>query len=94
MQTVIEPTITEPAPTLEQALIAAVREMPEDRAREVLDFALFLQARLAAIDAQWEASFEATPTSKLQAWLDAERANDTELTAIDDSGEVLISVPL
>ncbi len=58
MQTVIEP------PALEQELIAVIRTMPEDRAREVLDFALFLQARIAAEDAKWDAAFAATPESK------------------------------
>ena len=94
MQTAIEMPTTEPAPTIEQALVAVLREMPEDRAREVLDFALFLQARIAAEDAKWDAAFEATDTSKLQAWLDAERANDAELTDIDDTGEVLRPVSL
>lgn len=76
-------------PTIEQELIAAIRAMPEERAREVLDFALFLQTRIAAEDAKWDASFAATDTAKLQAWLDAERARDTELTDVDDTGEVL-----
>ena len=64
MQTAIEMPTTEQAPSLEQELIAAIREMPEDRAREVLDFALFLQARIAAEDAKWDAAFAATPESK------------------------------
>ena len=88
MQPAIEMPTTEQVPTLEQELIAAIREMPDDRAREVLDFALFLQARIAAEDAKWNASFAATDSAKLKAWLDAEKADDEDLQPMfSESGE-------
>ena len=65
-------------PTIEQALIAAIRDMPEQQAREVLDFALFLQARIAAEDAKWDAAFAATDSAKLKAWLNDDKVGDSE----------------
>jgi hypothetical protein len=87
MQPALENPVPE-APAIEQAIIAVLREMPEDRAREVLDFALFLQARIWADDAKWDAAFATTDSIKLKAWLDAERAADDDLQPMfDESGE-------
>ncbi len=54
---------------LEQQLIAVVQSLPEDRAREVLDFALFVQARIAADDAAWDEIF-AQKANAVTTWVD------------------------
>lgn len=64
--------------------MAVIRDMPEYHAREVLDFALFLQARIAAEDAKWDASFAATDSDKLKAWLADEKADDNDLRPMFD----------
>lgn len=61
--------------------------LPPEAQQEVLDFALFLQARIAAEDAKWDASFASTDSAKLRAWLDEERAGDQDLQPLfNDSG--------
>ena len=75
-------------PTLEQQLIAVVQSLPEDRAREVLDFALFVQARIAADEGAWDELF-AGKADQVTAWVDRIMAEEGALTGVDTSGDVL-----
>jgi|GEM_PF-6109092 len=69
----------------------AVAALPNERVPEVIDFALFLQARITAEDAKWEASFAATDSAKLRAWLEAEKADDEDLRPMfDDVGNFAV----
>lgn len=68
-----------------------IAALPPDAQKEVLDFALFLQARIAAQDAQWEAAFAETDSARLKAWLDAEKADDEDLKPMfDEAGNITL----
>ena len=68
-----------------------IATLPPDAQKEVLDFALFLQSRIAAQDAQWDAAFAETDTAKLKAWLDAENASDEDLKPMfDEAGNITL----
>ncbi len=68
-----------------------VATLPLDAQKEVLDFALFLQSRIAADDAQWESAFAETDSAKLRAWLDVEKADDDDLQPMfDAAGNIVL----
>lgn len=65
--------------------------LPPDAQKEVLDFALFLQARIAAQDAKWETAFAETDSARLKEWLDAEKAGDEDLKPMfDEAGNITL----
>jgi len=87
----MDTTPTIEAASLAQQLVQVVAALPDERVREVIDFALFLQARIAANDAKWEASFAATDSATLRAWLEAEKADDEDLRPMfDDVGNFAV----
>ncbi len=68
-----------------------IATLPPNAQSEVLDFVLFLQARIAAQDAQWEAAFAETDTARLKEWLDAEKAGDEDLKPMfDEAGNITL----
>jgi hypothetical protein len=76
-----------PTATLADEVAQTLAAMPIEAQQEVLDFARFVLARIAAADAEWDAAFAATDPKKLQAWLDEERAADEDLQPLfDDTG--------
>lgn len=80
-----------PTQTIEQQIVEVLQTLPPDRAREVLDFALFVQAQIAATDTAWDELF-ATRSEAVAAWVDRVMAEDGDVTDIDASGEVLTPV--
>lgn len=77
-----------PPPTIEQQVVDVLQTLPLDRAREVLDFALFVQGQVAAVDKAWDNLF-ATRAEAVDAWVDRVVAEDDEMTDIDASGDML-----
>jgi len=75
-------------PTPVEEVVRAMATLPLEAQREVLDFALFVQARIAAEDAAWDETF-ATRADDVAAWVDRITAEGGEPTGIDASGEVL-----
>lgn len=68
-----------------------ISTLPANAQKEVLDFALFLQARIVAQDAQWDAAFAETDSARLKAWLDAEKADDEDLKPMfDEAGNITL----
>jgi hypothetical protein len=66
-----------------------IATLPPEAQKEVLDFALFLQARTTAQDAQWDAAIAETDPAQLKAWLDSEKAGDEDLKPMfDDNGNI------
>ncbi len=66
-----------------------IATLPPEAQKEVLDFALFLQSRITAQDAQWDAAFAETDPAQLKAWMDSENAGDEDLKPMfDDNGNI------
>ena len=59
-------------------LVHAVQALPPEAQREVLHFALFLQARIVSQDKAWDTAFAQTDPAKLKAWLENDRAADED----------------
>ena len=89
--------------TIEQEVIDNLRQLPPERAQEVLDFVIFLRARVHSIpspqlpviratpsngDAAWDSIFE-TEGEAVDAWVDDLLAENAPSTPIDASGNVL-----
>jgi hypothetical protein len=83
--------VATPTTTTVEEIIRTMATLPPEAQKEVLDFALFLQTRITAEDAKWDAAFAATDPAKLRAWLDAEKAGDDDLRPMfDEAGEIAL----
>jgi hypothetical protein len=80
-------TVQTTGPGEEAARVIAA--LPPEAQKEVLLFALFLQSRMTAQDAQWDAAFAETSPSQLRAWLEAEKSTDEDLKPMfDENGDM------
>lgn len=71
-----------------------ITALPPDAQKEVLDFALFLQARITAADDAWDAALENTTpeqAAKIRARIASQRAQATPL--FDEQGNLAMGKP-
>ena len=76
------------------AVRQVVAALPPDAQKEVLDFALFLQSRIASADDVWDATLESTTpeqVAKIRARIASQRAQATPL--FDEEGKLTMGKP-
>jgi hypothetical protein len=76
------------------AVLQVVTALPPEAQQEVLDFALFLQSRISAEDAAWDAALESTTpeqAAKIHARIASQREQATPL--FDEQGKLAMGKP-